>query len=59
MLLWASYSDTTVLRTQNEDPFAAAINAAGGSVIIETSTGNHGDASNFNPQMVVDFFAEH
>jgi acetyl esterase/lipase len=59
ILMWASYADTTILRSQNEDPFAAAINAAGGNVVVNTSTGNHGDVSNFNPQAVVDFFAAH
>ena len=59
ILMWASYSDTTVLRTNNEDPFAAQVNAAGGHAIINTSTGNHADASNFAPPAVLQFFASH
>lgn len=59
ILMWSSYSDVTVTRAQNEDPFAAAINAAGGSAVINTSTGVHGDVSNFDPKAVVDFFAAH
>jgi hypothetical protein len=45
--------------TDNEDPFAARVNAAGGNAIINTSTGNHGDASNFDPQAVLEFFESH
>ena len=59
ILMWASYSDTTVVRSYNEDPFAAQVNAAGGNAIINTSTGNHGDASNFDPQAVLEFFEAH
>jgi hypothetical protein len=56
ILMWSSYSDVTVYRTTNEDPFAAAINAAGGNAVIHTSTGTHRDISNFDPPAVVDFF---
>lgn len=59
ILMWASYSDTSVVRSQNEDPFAARVNAAGGNVVINTSHGNHGDASNFDPQAVLDFFEKY
>jgi len=59
ILLWASYSDTTVVRSHNENPFAFQVNAAGGNVIVNTSTGNHGDVSNFDPQAVLEFFEAH
>src|SRR5690348_6997722 len=48
ILMWASYLDTLVPRSQNEDPFADRVNAAGGDVIMKTSTGGHGDPSNFD-----------
>ena len=54
--IWASYSDQSVLRSQNEDPFADAINAVGGSVTIHTSHGNHGDPTNFQARAVISFF---
>jgi acetyl esterase/lipase len=57
--MWASYSDKTVIRQQNEDPFARAINAAGGSVAIFNSHGDHGDASNFDALKVISFFSSH
>ena len=57
--IWASYSDHVVRRSQNEDPFARAINAAGGNVIINNSRGNHGDASNFDAPAVISFFSTH
>ena len=55
--IWASYSDRTVERSQNEDPFAKAINAAGGSVTIQTSHGGHGDPSNLDAAAVISFFS--
>ena len=55
--IWASYSDRIVLRSQNEDPFADAINAAGGSATIHTSQGDHGDPSNFDAPAVISFFS--
>lgn len=54
--IWSSYSDTVVVRTQNADMFAQKVNTAGGNVQIVTSTGDHGDASNFDPQTATDFF---
>ena len=57
--IWASYSDHSVRRSQNEDPFASAVNAAGGSVTIHTSRGNHGDPSNFDAPTVIAFFSAH
>ncbi|MGZ6316998.1 MAG: alpha/beta hydrolase family protein [Anaerolineales bacterium] len=59
ILMWASYSDTSVVRADNEDRFAARINAAGGNAIINPSTGNHGDRSNFAPSVVLKFFDAH
>jgi pimeloyl-ACP methyl ester carboxylesterase len=55
--IWASYSDQFVLRSQNEDPFADAINAIGGSVTIHTSHGEHEDPSNFKAGAVISFFS--
>lgn len=55
--IWASYSDHVVRRAQNEDLFAAAVNAAGGSVTIHTSRGGHGDPSNFDAPAVIAFFS--
>jgi hypothetical protein len=57
--MWASYSDGAVVRAQNEDPFAEAINAAGGSVAIHTSHGGHGDPSNLDASAVISFFSAH
>lgn len=59
ILMWASYSDGSVVRSQNEDPFAAQVNAAGGNVGINTSSGSHGDISNFDPQAVLEFFEKY
>jgi pimeloyl-ACP methyl ester carboxylesterase len=55
--IWASYSDRVVVRSKNEDPFALAINAAGGNVTINTSQGNHGDPRNFDAPAVIAFFS--
>jgi alpha-beta hydrolase superfamily lysophospholipase len=57
--IWASHSDRIVLRSQNEDPFAKAINAAGGNITIHTSRGDHGDPSNFDAPAVISFFSSH
>lgn len=57
--IWASRSDRIVVRSRNEDPFAKAINAAGGSVTIHTSQGDHGDPSNFDAHAVIAFFYAH
>ena len=54
--IWASYSDHVVARSSNEDPFAHAVRAAGGDITIHTSTGEHGDPSNFDAPTVVSFF---
>jgi hypothetical protein len=57
--IWASYSDRSVRRSQNEDPFARMVNAGGGNVVIHTSRGRHGDASNFDAPAVISFFSAH
>jgi hypothetical protein len=57
--LWSSYGDPLAPRAENTDPFAAFVNAAGGEVKVNTSTGGHLDESNFHPGAVVDFFNKH
>ncbi len=57
--LWSSYSDTVVSRAVNSDRFAVMINQGGGSVVVHTSSGEHLDASNFDPAAVVAFFRVH
>jgi alpha-beta hydrolase superfamily lysophospholipase len=57
MQMWASPSDHVVVRSLNEDPFAKGVNAAGGSVTIHTSRGEHGDQSNFDASVVISFFS--
>jgi fermentation-respiration switch protein FrsA (DUF1100 family) len=59
ILIWSSYSDHAVSRSKNEDLFSAAINAAGGSVTLRTSQGDHGDPSNFDAAAVISFFSSH
>lgn len=54
--LWSSPSDTVVSKTFNSDLFARKVNAVGGNVIVTTTTGDHGDPSNFDPAAVVNFF---
>jgi pimeloyl-ACP methyl ester carboxylesterase len=55
--IWASYRDHSVFRSQNADAFAQAINAAGGTVTVNTSRGRHGDPSNFDAAAVIAFFS--
>jgi hypothetical protein len=55
--IWASRSDHLVVRSRNADPFAKAINAAGGSVTIHTTRGDHGDPSNLDAAGVISFFS--
>lgn len=57
--IWASNSDTVVLTSQNEIPFAAAVNAAGGDVVLHPTRGDHGDPSNFDAPAVIAFFSAH
>ena len=56
MHLWQSPTDTVVDKSQNADLFASRVNAAGGSVVVTATTGDHGDVSNFNPAAIVTFF---
>jgi acetyl esterase/lipase len=57
--IWVSRSDRVVVLSRNEAPFAKAINAAGGSVVIHISRGDHGNPSNFDAQAVIAFFHAH
>ena len=57
--LWSSYADTVVGRAANTDRFAAMVNASGGSAVVNNSTGDHLDPSNFGPAAVVAFFNAH
>ncbi len=59
MLLFSSPNDTVVLKSQNTDPFAAKLNAAGGNVTVISTTGNHLDQSNFNGPAVMSFLSTH
>jgi hypothetical protein len=54
--IWQSPSDTVVSKTQNADLFASRVNAAGGNVTVTSTSGDHGDASNFSPAAVVALF---
>lgn len=55
-LIWSSYGDTVVSRADNEDLLAKAVSAAGGSMTIITTVGDHGDNSNFDAPTLVAFF---
>ena len=57
--LWGSYADTVVSRSENTDRFANLVNAAGGNVVVHTSSGEHLDSSNFDPAAIVAFFNAH
>jgi len=57
--IWCSPSDVTVFCVDNGELLAQRINAAGGSATYNVSSGLHGDASNFNPIAVVNFFNSH
>ncbi len=59
MLLFSSPGDTVVLKSQNTDPFAARVNAAGGNVSVVQTTGNHLDQSNFNGPAVLSFLSSY
>lgn len=56
ILIWASYGDTVVDRSQNTDVLTQLVNALGGNVTVRSTTGDHGDPSNFQPDAVVSFF---
>jgi hypothetical protein len=55
-LIWSSYGDTVVDRANNADKFSTQVNGVGGNVSIITTTGDHGDASNYSPTDIVNFF---
>lgn len=56
MRFWASPGDTVVPKAQNTDLCAADATADGGRVTVTTTTGDHGDPSNFDPYGLVGFF---
>lgn len=56
VILWSSYGDTVVPRAENTDVIAAAARREGARVRVVTTTGNHGDPSNFEPATLVRFF---
>ena len=49
--VWASPADTVVPAAQNAYPCASAVDG-----VIHQTTGDHGDASNFDPEAVAHFF---
>ena len=56
VILWSGYGDTVVPRAENTDVIAAAARREGARVRVVTTTGNHGDPSNFEPATLVRFF---
>lgn len=58
MLFWASPGDTLVHKATNTDRCAADARAAGASVEVVTTAGDHGDPTNFDPARLVAFFDE-
>jgi hypothetical protein len=54
-----SASDTVVPCSTNGQAFAAAITAAGGTANFIASTGDHGDPSNVQPSVAIDWFRNH
>lgn len=58
MLFWASPGDTLVPKRPNTDRCAADARAAGARVEVIETVGDHGDASNFDPERLVRFFDE-
>lgn len=59
MRFWASPSDSVVPKAQNTDVCAANATADGAQVTLTATTGDHGDASNFDPYGLVGFFDVH
>ncbi len=59
MDIWCSSADTTVACSTNGQALASAVTAAGGVATFNASSGNHGDASNFDPVAVINFFNSH
>lgn len=54
LMFWASADDTRVPKSSNTDACAATANEA----TVITTEGNHGDPSNFRPEVLLRFFAE-
>lgn len=52
----ASPSDTLVTKADNSDALATRITGTAASVVVVSTTGNHGDPSNFIPSDVITFF---
>jgi hypothetical protein len=52
----SSYADTTVPRVQNADAFVTLVSPYAGEITVLTSTGLHGDPSNFVPSDMVSHF---
>lgn len=55
-ILWASPQDTQVPKTQNADVCARRFRTAGAHVTEISTTGDHGDPSNFDAAQIVKFF---
>jgi len=56
MAFWHSPDDTRVSKAENTDKCAADARKAGAQVAVTTTTGNHGDPSNFDAEQIISFF---
>lgn len=56
MVMWASAADTIVPAATNALLCADRFRAAGADVTVIATVGRHGDASNFQPQVLANFF---
>jgi hypothetical protein len=56
MIFWASPQDTVVPMAANTDLCAAEARRRGADVTVVTTTGNHGDPSNFQPAQLLAAF---
>ena len=57
MVFWSSPHDQAVPKASNTDVCAARAKQAGANVTVITTSGNHADASNFQPQALLATFA--
>jgi hypothetical protein len=57
MIFWSSPHDTLVLKKLNTDVAAAEASRDGARVTVLSTTGQHGDPSNFQPLRLLAFFA--